>query len=104
LTALLKQKRESSTLQLLAEILSRQNDAKSLNDALTSWMQLEEIAQKNTESWWAAREGILDVLDKLNRREEAKKSFDMLRTLYPDLGGAERKERLTKRFGFINEP
>ena len=98
LTSFLEQKREPATLQLLAEILTRQTDAKSLNEALTHWTELAENTARNSEPWWCAREGIIEVLFKLTRREEAKKSFDPLPILYPDLGGAERKQRLMKRF------
>jgi tetratricopeptide (TPR) repeat protein len=96
LAALLKQKREPATLQLIAAILTRQTDEKGLNLALDFWGQLEHNTQRDSEMWWSAREGILEVLIKLNRREDAKKSFDMLRTLYPELGGAEHKARLLK--------
>ena len=95
LTALLTQRRESSTLQLLAEILTRQTDAKSLNDALNYWMELERSNARNSELWWSAREGLIEVLVKLGRHDEAKRSFEMLRVLYPDLGGEERRKRLT---------
>jgi tetratricopeptide (TPR) repeat protein len=98
LTVLLKQKREPATLRLMAEIRSRQTDVASLESARILWTELAESVPKNSETWWIAREGIFDVYFKLNRQEEAKKFFDMLRTLYPDLGGAERKERLIKRF------
>ena len=98
LKTLLKQKREPATVQLFAEILARQSDAASLKVALEYWTLLEQSVERNSETWWAAREGIIDVLFKQNRREDAKKSFDFLRISYPDLGGAERKIRLTKRF------
>ena len=98
LKVLLKQKREPATLQLFAEILARQSDEASLNDALNFWTELEQGVPKNGEMWWSAREGIMDVFCKLSRYDDARKSFDMLRVLYPDLGGADRKERLTKRF------
>jgi len=98
LTALLGQRREPATLQLLAEILSRQTDVNSLNDALVYWGELERTTAKNSEPWWCSREGIIEVLFKLNRREEASESFRMLPILYPELGGTERKERLLKRF------
>ena len=98
LAVLLEQGREPATLQLMAEILSRQTDAKSLNDALNYWAELEQKVAKESEPWWCAREGILDVLLKLGRRDEAKREFAVLRVLRPELGGAERKERLTKWF------
>jgi len=98
LITLLKQKREPVTLQLLAEILARQTDAKSLEFALTYWTELAHNTERDSELWWSAREGIFDVLFKSNRREEAQKEFETLRILYPDLGGTERKLRLIKRF------
>ena len=98
LAALLRHKQEPATLQLLAEILTRQQDEKSLHYALKFWMELESIVAKNSEIWWSAREGIFDVLYKLNRQDEARESFKTLRILYPELGGAERKARLNKRF------
>jgi hypothetical protein len=92
------QKREPETLRLLAEILTRQSDGKSLEFALRYWTELTQTAEKDSEMWWAAREGIFEVLCNSNRREEAKKEFETLRILYPDLGGVERKERLSRRF------
>jgi len=103
LTALLNQRNprqphEPASLQLFAEILTRQSDAVSLSHALKFWGDLESLAERNSERWWAAREGIFTVLVKLNRRDEARQSFEMLRILYPDLGGAERTERLMTLF------
>ena len=99
LIALLNQRRrDPSTLRLFAEILTRQQDASSLNRALQFWGDLERISERGGEVWWAAREGILVVLVKLDRRDEAQQSYNMLRILYPDLGGAERKKRLMKLF------
>jgi tetratricopeptide (TPR) repeat protein len=98
LAALLKQKQEPATLQLLAGILTRQPEEKSLKFALKFWTDLESITAKNSELWWSAREGIFEVLYKLNRLEEARESFQTLRILYPELGGTERKARLIKRF------
>ena len=98
LTALLEQRREPTTLQLLAEILTRQTDIQRLNEALNYWGDVERSTAKDSEPWWAAREGIIEVLMKLNRQDEAKLSFDRLRILYPRLGGTARSERLLKLF------
>ena len=98
LKSLLRQRREPATVQLFAAILTRQPDANSLKLALDFWTELEGAVPRNGEAWWSAREGIIDVLWKLNRWDDAKKSFEILRISYPELGGAERKERLTKRF------
>ena len=98
LTALLRQREEPATLQLFAEILTRQTDAKSLEYALKLWTMLERKVEKNSDGWWSAREGIIDVLFKLNRREKAWESFKVLPIMYPELGGTERKVRLLKRF------
>ena len=98
LTALLEQRREPATLQLFAEILARQTDAKNLEKALNYWIELARNTPKNSELWWCAREGIIEVMIKLNRKDEAKREFDTLRVLYPEWGGAERRERLIKQF------
>jgi len=100
LTTLLGQRRESATLELFAVILTRQLDEKSLEYALRFWIELEQQTPKNTETWWTAREGLIEVLCKLNRVDEARKSFDMLRVQYPEFGGdksgATRQARLQK--------
>jgi hypothetical protein len=98
LATLLKQKSEPATLKLFAEILTRQSEVKSLEYALKYWTELTQNVERNSEMWWAAREGIFEVLLKSNRREEAKKEFETLRILYPALGGAERSARLIKQF------
>ena|GEM_PF-2512252 len=98
LIAMLNQRRDSATLQMFADILTRQSDSASLHHALKSWLEIETLADRNSELWWSAREGILIVLMKLNKPDEASQSFAMLRILYPNLGGAERKERLEKMF------
>jgi hypothetical protein len=98
LAVLLKQRREPATLHLLAEILTRQTDVKSSELALNLWTELEPKVEKNSEMWWSIREGHLEVLCKLDRREEAKKVFETLRILYPELGGPERKERMTRNY------
>ena len=90
-----------ATLHLFAEILTRQDDARSLNFALGFWRKLESHVgvERNSETWWSAREGIFVVLSKLNRLDtEARQSFEMLRVLYPDLGGDERRGRLMRLF------
>ncbi|MDR0521544.1 MAG: hypothetical protein LBH00_06795 [Planctomycetaceae bacterium] len=100
LETLLKQKKEDlRVMQILAEMQTRQNNQQDLQNALRLWTLLEQKSVKNSEPWWAAREGILTVLCKLNRKNEAGKSFEMLRVLYPALGGTERKDRLLKMFG-----
>ena len=98
LTALLNQQRTPATLQLFAEILTRRDDASSLNHALQFWRELKPHTERGTETWWIVSEGLLVVLVKLNRREEAQQSYNMLRLLHPGLGGAERKGRLETLF------
>jgi Flp pilus assembly protein TadD len=99
LKVLLKQKPDDlPALQLLAEILGNQNDSKLLDMSLRLWVSLEQKAPKKSELWWSAREGIMDVLLKQGKTEEARKSLELLRLLYPDLGGAERKQQLEKKY------
>ncbi|MDR0871209.1 MAG: hypothetical protein LBN39_10500 [Planctomycetaceae bacterium] len=98
-------KEDSSDLtvrQLLAEILSQQDDADTLRVAGQLWTFTASKAERGSELWWAAREGLINVLDKQGKTEEAKKEYNVLKLLYPDLGGTERKQRLEQKI--ITQP
>lgn len=100
LVDLLKQSPEDLSIrELLAEILGRQESVPVREKALSLWLGVVQAARKDSETWWNAREHILELQQKLGRDEEAKKDFRRLRLLYPHLGGAARKTRLENRFG-----
>ncbi|MDR3198377.1 MAG: tetratricopeptide repeat protein [Planctomycetaceae bacterium] len=86
------------SLILLAEILTQQNDSATLAKSLEIWTRIANQSAKNTENWWLARERIIEVYLKLNKKTEAKKEFEILRLLYPELGGAAGKIRLETQF------
>ncbi|MDR1268996.1 MAG: hypothetical protein LBK82_05675 [Planctomycetaceae bacterium] len=81
-------------LILLAEILTRQNDSATLSKAVEVWTRIANESAKNSENWWLSRERIIEIYLKLNKKTEAKKEFELLRLLYPELGGSTRKSRL----------
>lgn len=96
-------KKDLVSLELLAEILSRQDGPQTRVAALRLWVLLEKEATKGSEAWWNARERILEILLKQGKTDEAEKSFQILRLLYPDLGGSVRKRRLEQRFESLNQ-
>lgn len=102
LTELLKQDSKNlSYWKLLAEILSKQPSSETQTKALQIWIQIERNSEKGSEFWWSAREGIIESLLKQGNVAEAKKSYDLLQLLYPDLGSNERKQRLERK---LNHP
>lgn len=99
LAKLLKQRPgDLELLEQLAEILSRQSDPAALAKAKQFWTAIADKSEKNTEPWWNARERILEITLKQGKIDEAKKDFELLRILYPKLGGDARKSRLEKQF------
>ncbi|MDR2440237.1 MAG: hypothetical protein LBE12_12835 [Planctomycetaceae bacterium] len=81
-------------LILLAEILTQQNDSATLTKSIEVWTRIANQSAKNTENWWLARERIIEIYLKLNKKTEAKKELELLRLLYPELGDTTRKKRL----------
>jgi tetratricopeptide (TPR) repeat protein len=88
-------------LILLAEILTRQNDFGTQSKAIELWTRIANQSVKNTETWWLSRERIIDLYFRQNKIMEAKKEFELLRLLYPELGGAVRKSRLETQFNSL---
>jgi hypothetical protein len=87
-----------SLLKLLAEILSRQKDPNALKKALEIWTLIAEKIPKDTETWWTAREQMIEIYLKQNKIAEAKKELELLSLFYPELGGEPRKSRLNNYF------
>jgi predicted Zn-dependent protease len=90
-------------LILLAEILTRQQDSQTLSKASAIWTRIADRSVKNTETWWRAREEMINLDLRQNRQAEAKKAFELLRLLYPELGGTARKNRFETRFGVLTK-
>ncbi|MDR2116977.1 MAG: hypothetical protein LBP87_11425 [Planctomycetaceae bacterium] len=85
-------------LILLAEILTRQNDSVTLAKSVEIWRRIANQSVKNSETWWLSRERIIEIYLKMNKKTEAKKEFELLRLLYPELGGTARKTKLETLF------
>ncbi|MDR0705514.1 MAG: hypothetical protein LBF88_11075 [Planctomycetaceae bacterium] len=88
-------------LILLAEILTRQNDFGTQTKAVELWTRIANQSGKNTETWWLSRERIIDLYFRQNKITEAKKEFELLRLLYPELGGTARKSRIEAKFNTL---
>ena len=87
-----------SVRETLAEILTRQTDPKALNRAMLDWSKIVSETDAKSDLWWTARERIIEIYLKLGQTDKAKKQFEVLRQLHPELGGSARKARLEKRF------
>jgi tetratricopeptide (TPR) repeat protein len=88
-------------LILLAEILTRQNDFGTQTKAIELWTRIANQSVKNTETWWLSRERMIELYYRQNKIIEVKKEFELLRLLYPELGGAARKSRLETLFNAL---
>ncbi len=88
--------KDRSLHEMLAEILTRSNKEADLTEAIQLWTKIAAGTEKNTEPWWQARERIFEIYVKQGKTTEAKRNFERLRILYPDLGGPARKSRLGK--------
>lgn len=95
--------KDLASWKILAEILSRQEDAESLKKALQVWTKIEKDSPKESDSWWTAREKMIAILLKQGKIDDAKKSFALLLSLYPDSGGEARKKRIEKMLDDVLE-
>lgn len=84
--------------EALGEILSRQNSEASLQKAIQIWGHVESRSSKGGTTWWTARERKIDIQLKQGKRDEALEAYELLKTLYPELGGAARKSRFENKF------
>lgn len=96
--ALLKARPDDpAVLRPFAVLLSERREPEALVLAVTMWERLESVSPRNSELWWAAKEGMIDVLIRQGEIDEAGKRIELLRKLYPKLGGEERRQRLLER-------
>ena len=63
----------------IAEILTAQTDAKALDQAVRYWSDAADLVPAGSPAWWDAKERVVEIYVKTNRRDQARK---MLRTLW----------------------
>ncbi len=80
--------------EMLASVLMCSSQPVDHEEALNIWTKIALGTEKNSEPWWKARENMLDVYVKQGQMTEARRQFDRLQILYPELGGPARKQRL----------
>ena len=99
LAELLNQHPEDFSIwEVSAEILTKQESPKTLARAQQHWTWIAEGTDPKSDLWWTARERIIEIHLRLGQEEEAKKQFELLRILHPELGGTARRARLEKHF------
>jgi hypothetical protein len=85
-----------------AALLSAGGDRASLAAALGQWRLVESKSRAGTAEWFAAKYEIAALHERLGDKKQALRVVTLLAALYPDLGGAEMKEKfeaLRKRCG-----
>ena len=78
----------------LGRVLMSQNDQATLEAARKIWQHVEKHSPPQSESWWEAKEAMLQIEIRLGNRQNAQKALELLEILYPDLGGTARKQRM----------
>lgn len=77
----------------LIDVSLRQGTSADLNRAKDQWIRLEQLEPKGTPRWIEARISIAELLIRLGDTAGAKKILGVTRTLYPQLGSPELKQR-----------
>lgn len=95
--AMLKvQPRNKRLVRKRAELLASTGDAGELEQAYDSWKQLMGLEKRGTRGWLQARYELAACSLQLGRVEEARKLVGVTKLLYPDLGGADLRQRFTE--------
>lgn len=63
----------------IAEILTAQNDPKALDQAIRYWSDAADLVPPGSPEWWDAKERVVEIYVRTNRRDQARK---MHRTLW----------------------
>ena len=63
----------------IAEILTAQNDSKALDQAVRYWSDAADLVPAGSPAWWDAKERVVEIYVRSDRREQARK---MLQTLW----------------------
>ncbi|MBR2002544.1 MAG: hypothetical protein IJ991_00010, partial [Thermoguttaceae bacterium] len=63
----------------IAEILTAQNEPKALEQAVRYWSDAADLVPAGSPAWWDAKERVVEIYVRTNRRDQARK---MLRTLW----------------------
>lgn len=73
--------------RLLVEEGIRRQDSKKLEQALVQWREIESRSKKGTEVWFEAKYQIARTYMALGEEGKGRRSVEMLRILYPKMGG-----------------
>jgi tetratricopeptide (TPR) repeat protein len=76
-----------------AQLLSSQNTADLLTEALTQWREIESRTSEASPAWFDAKYEIARAHLRLGNSEQAARMVGLLRVLYPEMGGPELKQQ-----------
>jgi len=95
---------ETSLLRQVIDLSLKRGLPPDLMRAKESWIQLEKLERKGSPSWIEARINIAELQFQSGDVSAAKKLLGVTRTLYPQLGSPELKQRGERLWKQLNTP
>ena len=83
----------------IAKILTAQNDAKALDQAVRYWSDAADLVPAGSPAWWDAKERVVEIYVKTNRREQARKMLQTLWLTRSDKSDPNRRARWERLVG-----
>ncbi|MDO4550290.1 MAG: tetratricopeptide repeat protein [Planctomycetia bacterium] len=89
---------QTTYAQLLTENGEKTKNNEILRKAQAQWRNIEKRSPQKSESWFQAKYEIMRIYILLGEKDTAKKLFETLRVLYPDLGGTATQKKIKALF------
>ena len=83
----------------IAEILTAQNDPKALDQAVRYWSDAADLVPVGSPAWWDAKERVVEIYVRSNRREQARKMLQTLWLTRSDKSDPNRRARWERLVG-----
>lgn len=77
--------------EALAAAMSAATDGTALEAALAQWREVERKSRPGSDRWFRARYAVAELYERMGRGEQAVKLIELMRVLYPAMGGPELK-------------
>lgn len=83
----------------IAEILTAQNEPKALEQAVRYWSDAADLVPAGSPAWWDAKERVVEIYVRTDRREQARKMLQTLWLTRSDKSDANRRARWERLIG-----
>jgi tetratricopeptide (TPR) repeat protein len=87
------QPRDRRLLRIVTELLEQQGTPEALRRAKEFWQRIEALEKRGDRAWLEARLHVAECAQRVGDTTEARKLIGVARALYPELGGADLKQR-----------